>query len=247
MDLTDEQCEVLQPPIPEPPRPRGRWPGQAPARGPRDVLNGHPLGAPHRGALGKDLPTRYPPYQRPAAVAFGGGRSKKESSRRSSKPQPRRPRRTRGNRPLGVPHRRRRVRRGQKRGECVGKSKRGKGVREDHGAFGGLFFPSRRPRTERECWAARGGDPCRGDPWAWVPEGGEAPADGGRQGARPRPSRRSPKGARPRDDRSRTGRIGRRGAPRTDASSQALQEEMEDREALRVAAQLQEASDRVRI
>ena len=60
MDLTDEQWEVLEPLIPDPPRTedgRGR-----PWRDPRDVLNAIlwilPTGAPW-----KDLPERYPPYQ----------------------------------------------------------------------------------------------------------------------------------------------------------------------------------------
>ncbi len=60
MDLTDEQWEVLQPLIPEPPRRedgRGR-----PWREPRDVLNGI-LWILRTGAPWKDLPERYPPYQ----------------------------------------------------------------------------------------------------------------------------------------------------------------------------------------
>ena len=60
MDLTDEQWEVLEPLIPEPPRRedgRGR-----PWRDPRDVLNGV-LWVLRTGAPWKDLPERYPPYQ----------------------------------------------------------------------------------------------------------------------------------------------------------------------------------------
>ncbi len=60
MDLTDEQWEVLQLLIPEPPRRedgRGR-----PWRDPRDVLNGI-LWVLRTGAPWKDLPERYPPYQ----------------------------------------------------------------------------------------------------------------------------------------------------------------------------------------
>ena len=60
MDLTDEQWEVLEPLIPEPPRRedrRGR-----PWRDPRDVLNGI-LWILRTGAPWKDLPERYPPYQ----------------------------------------------------------------------------------------------------------------------------------------------------------------------------------------
>ena len=60
MDLTDEQWEVLEPLVPEPPRRedgRGR-----PWRDPRDVLNGI-LWILRTGAPWKDLPERYPPYQ----------------------------------------------------------------------------------------------------------------------------------------------------------------------------------------
>jgi transposase len=60
MDLTDEQWEVLEPLIPDPPQRedrRGR-----PWRDPRDVLNGI-LWILRTGAPWKDLPERYPPYQ----------------------------------------------------------------------------------------------------------------------------------------------------------------------------------------
>ena len=60
MDLTDEQWEVLEPLIPDPPRRedgRGR-----PWRDPRDVLDGI-LWILRTGAPWKDLPERYPPYQ----------------------------------------------------------------------------------------------------------------------------------------------------------------------------------------
>ena len=60
MDLTDEQWEMLEPLIPDPPRRedgRGR-----PWRDPRDVLNGI-LWILRTGAPWKDLPERYPPYQ----------------------------------------------------------------------------------------------------------------------------------------------------------------------------------------
>src|ERR687884_1455383 len=60
MDLTDEQWEVLEPLIPDPPRRedgRGR-----PWRDPRDVLNGI-LSVLRTGAPWRDLPERYPPYQ----------------------------------------------------------------------------------------------------------------------------------------------------------------------------------------
>src|SRR3954451_15213607 len=60
MDLTDEQWEVLELLIPDPPRRedrRGR-----PWRDPRDVLNGI-LWILRTGAPWKDLPERYPPFQ----------------------------------------------------------------------------------------------------------------------------------------------------------------------------------------
>lgn len=60
MDLTDEQWEVLELLIPEPPRRadgRGR-----PWRDPRDALNSI-LRVLRTGAPWYDLPKRYPPYQ----------------------------------------------------------------------------------------------------------------------------------------------------------------------------------------
>ena len=60
MDLTDEQWEVLEPLIPDPPRRadgRGR-----PWRDPRDVLDAI-LWVLRTGAPWHDLPERYPPYQ----------------------------------------------------------------------------------------------------------------------------------------------------------------------------------------
>ena len=60
MDLTDQQWEVLEALIPDPPRRadgRGR-----PWRDPRDILNGI-LWVLRTGAPWKDLPERYPPYQ----------------------------------------------------------------------------------------------------------------------------------------------------------------------------------------
>jgi transposase len=60
MDLTDEQWEVLEPLIPDPPQRadgRGR-----PWRDSRDVLNGI-LWILRTGAPWHDLPERYPPYQ----------------------------------------------------------------------------------------------------------------------------------------------------------------------------------------
>jgi transposase len=84
MDLTDEQWQILEPLIPDPPRRedgRGR-----PWRDPRDVLNSI-LWILRTGAPWKDLPERYPPYQRPATVAFRGG-SRKEFWAAYSKPWP---------------------------------------------------------------------------------------------------------------------------------------------------------------
>ena len=60
MDLTDEQWEILEPLIPEPPRRadgRGR-----PWRDAREVLNGI-IWVLRTGAPWHDLPDRYPPYQ----------------------------------------------------------------------------------------------------------------------------------------------------------------------------------------
>ena len=60
MDLTDEQWEILEPLIPDPPR-RADGTGR-PWRDPRDVLNGV-LWVLRTGAPWHDLPERYPPYQ----------------------------------------------------------------------------------------------------------------------------------------------------------------------------------------
>jgi transposase len=60
MDLTDEQWEILEPLIPDPPR-RADGKGR-PWRDPRDVLNGI-LWVLRTGAPWRDLPERYPPYQ----------------------------------------------------------------------------------------------------------------------------------------------------------------------------------------
>ena len=60
MDLTNEQWEVLEPLIPDPVRQAdGR---DRPWRDSRDVLNGL-LWVLRTGALWRDLPERYPPYQ----------------------------------------------------------------------------------------------------------------------------------------------------------------------------------------
>ena len=61
MDLTDEQWEVLEPLVLDPP-PREDGRGR-PWRDPRDVLNGIILWILRTGAPWKDLPERYPPYQ----------------------------------------------------------------------------------------------------------------------------------------------------------------------------------------
>ena len=60
MDLTDEQWEILEPLIPDPPR-RADGKGR-PWRDPRDVLDGI-LWILRTGAPWRDLPERYPPYQ----------------------------------------------------------------------------------------------------------------------------------------------------------------------------------------
>jgi transposase len=124
MDLTDEQWEVLEPLIPEPPRRedgRGR-----PWRDPRDVLDGI-LWILRTGAPWKDLIENATLPTRPATAAFRGG-SKKGCSRARSKPWPKTSFREGRYRPLGMLHRRH-LRRGQKRGARVGKTKRGKGTK----------------------------------------------------------------------------------------------------------------------
>jgi len=73
VDLTDEQWEILEPLIPDPPR---REDGKGrPWRDPRDVLNGI-LWVLRTGAPWRDLPERYPPYPRPATVASNAGTRK---------------------------------------------------------------------------------------------------------------------------------------------------------------------------
>ena len=60
MELTEEQWQVLEPLIPEPPR---REDGKGrPRRNPREVLDGI-LWTLRTGAQWADLPDRYPPYQ----------------------------------------------------------------------------------------------------------------------------------------------------------------------------------------
>jgi transposase len=60
VDLTEEQWEVVEPLIPDPPR-RADGEGR-PWRDPRAVLNGI-LWVLRTGAPWHDLPERYPPYQ----------------------------------------------------------------------------------------------------------------------------------------------------------------------------------------
>src|SRR5215212_2296862 len=60
MDLTDEQWDILEPLIPDPPQREDG--GGRPWRDPRDVLNGI-LWILRTGAPWKDLPERYQPYQ----------------------------------------------------------------------------------------------------------------------------------------------------------------------------------------
>ena len=60
MNLTDEQWEIVEPLIPDPPR-RADGKGR-PWRDPRDVLNSI-LWILRTGAPWRDLPERYPPYQ----------------------------------------------------------------------------------------------------------------------------------------------------------------------------------------
>jgi hypothetical protein len=89
MDLTDEQWEILEPLIPTPPRRedgRGVGPGEILAMS-STASSGYYF-APWsflEGAPWKDLPERYPPYQRPATVAFRSG-SRKEFLAAYSKP-----------------------------------------------------------------------------------------------------------------------------------------------------------------
>src|SRR5215217_7541426 len=123
MDLTDEQWEVLEPLIPDPPRRddrRGR-----PWRDPRDVLNGI-LWILRTGAPWKDLPERYPPYQTchrrfQKWIEEGVLGSVLETLAQDLEERG-------ADRSLGVLHRCY-LRRGQKRGARVGKTKRGKGTK----------------------------------------------------------------------------------------------------------------------
>lgn len=125
MDLTNEQWEVLQPLIPEPPRRengRGR-----PWRVPRDGLYGIfwvlRTGAPW-GRISRSVthPTR------PATGAFRGG-WKKAFLRTSWKFWPKISKSVERGRSLGVLHRSH-LRGSQKREIRVGKTKRGKGTKE---------------------------------------------------------------------------------------------------------------------
>ncbi len=85
----------------------------------------HPLDTAHRRSLegpSRTLPTL--PDLPPSLSEVDRGRSSGQRTRRVGL----RPPRARADRPLGVLHRRH-VRAGQKRGECVGKTKRGKGTK----------------------------------------------------------------------------------------------------------------------
>ena len=123
MDLTDKQWEVLEPLIPEPPRRedrRGR-----PWRDPRDVLDGI-LWILRTGAPWKDLPERYPPYQtchRRFQQWIEEGVLGKVLEALAEDLE------GRGQIDLSECYIDGYVRCGQKRGACVGKTKRGKGTK----------------------------------------------------------------------------------------------------------------------
>ena len=123
MDLTDAQWAILAPLLPKPRLRRDRR--GRPWRDPRDVLNGI-LWILRTGAPWKDLPDRYPSYQTchrrfQRWVRAGTLRARPASARRRS-PRPRR------SRPQRDVHRRLLCER-QKKGRCVGKTKRGKGTK----------------------------------------------------------------------------------------------------------------------
>src|SRR4051794_33968787 len=126
MDLTDGQWEVLEPLIPDPPRRedgRGRDPGETLAMSSTAYYSGYFAPAlPGRTFPNATRPTR---DLSPALSEVDRRRGAFEHPQNSSR---RPPRRARGDRPLGMLHRRD-VRRGQKRGEHLGKTKRGKGTK----------------------------------------------------------------------------------------------------------------------
>src|SRR5512133_767019 len=102
----------------------------------------------------------------------------------------------------------------------------------------------RERERERECFAARG-LPCRGDSGERLLEG-EARASHRREGLRLRSARRIAPGAGHRDDRPTQEEPKEEKDPGR-AQAEALQEEMEDREAVRLASKLQEAGGSLRV
>jgi transposase len=149
MDLTDEQWEVLEPLIPAPPqREDGR---ERPWRDPRDVLNGI-LWILRTGAPCKDLPERYPPYQSchrrfQKWIEEGVLGSVLEALAKDLEERGER------DRPLGVLHIDGTFVVAKKGGVCR-KDQAGQSY-EAHGVFRRLFYSSRPPHIQRECFTAR--------------------------------------------------------------------------------------------
>jgi hypothetical protein len=121
---------------------KGRRSGQALAR-PTRCSERHPLDTSHRSALEGSSGTLPALPNLPSSLPEVDRRRGPRSLTRSFG---RRPRRAWGDRPLGVLHRRR-LRSGQKRGECVGKTKRGKGTKIMAFSERALLFLS--PSTQR--------------------------------------------------------------------------------------------------
>ncbi len=123
MDLTEEQWKFVEPLLP---KPKVRTDGRGrPWRDPRDVLDGT-LWVLRTGAPWKDLPPRYPPYQtchRRFQQWSRDGTIEKILYRLARHLQERR--RDRPHRGLHRWH----LRRGQKGGPAVGKTKKGKGTK----------------------------------------------------------------------------------------------------------------------
>src|SRR5829696_7179496 len=236
MDLTDEQWEVLEPLIPDPPQredSRGR-----PWRDPRDVLNGI-LWILRTGAPWKDLPERYPPYQTchrrfQAWTEEGVLAGVLEALAQDLE--------ERGRIDLSECYIDGYVRCGQKRGARVGKTKRGKGTKIM--AFSDGSSIPLALHTPRECFAARS-HPCWRDFGERLSEG-EARAASGREGLRLRSSRGDARRARHRDDRAAQNEPQEEEDPGR-AQAQALQEEMEDRASICLVAELQEVGGSLRI